>query len=228
VSKATGVQLAKIATRVILGTPLRELGLPDRRVPEHVSVKEAVMPFNRFPGADTRLGPEMKSTGEVMGIADTFPTAFGKAQVAAGSPLPVEGTVFLSVCDTDKSAATILGQRLHGLGFKILATRGTARALQSLGVPTIEVNKVTEGTPHVVDFIEEGRVDFVVNTPLGRGARSDGHEIRSAALRRGVPCITTLAGASAAVSAIEAAQRPRVTVRCLQDLLAHDAVKVPQ
>jgi carbamoyl-phosphate synthase large subunit len=127
VSKATGVQLAKIATRVILGTPLRELGLPDRRVPEHVSVKEAVMPFNRFPGADTRLGPEMKSTGEVMGIADTFPTAFGKAQVAAGSPLPVEGTVFLSVCDTDKSAATILGQRLHGLGFKILATRGTAR-----------------------------------------------------------------------------------------------------
>ena len=228
VSKATGVQLAKIATRVILGTPLRELGLPDRRVPEHVSVKEAVMPFNRFPGADTRLGPEMKSTGEVMGIADTFPTAFGKAQVAAGSPLPVEGTVFLSVCDTDKSAATILGQRLHGLGFRILATRGTARALQSLGVPTIEVNKVTEGTPHVVDLIDEGRVDFVVNTPLGRGARSDGHEIRSAALRRGVPCITTLAGASAAVSAIEAAQRPRVTVRCLQDLLAQDAAQVPR
>ncbi|HMK91627.1 MAG TPA: carbamoyl phosphate synthase large subunit, partial [Thermoleophilia bacterium] len=123
--------------------------------------------------------------------------------------------------DPDKSAATILGQRLHALDFTILATRGTARALQSLGVPTIEVNKVTEGTPHVVDLISEGRVDFVVNTPFGRGARSDGYEIRRAALEKGVPCITTLAGASAAVSAIEAARRPRVTVHCLQDLHAN-------
>ncbi len=219
VSKATGVQLAKLATRVILGERLADVQ-PPRRVPEHVSVKEAVMPFNRFPGADSKLGPEMKSTGEVMGVADTFPAAFAKAQVASGYPLPVEGTVFLSVCDSDKSAATILGQRLHGLGFTILATRGTARALQSLGVPTVEVNKVVEGSPHVVDLIEEGRVGFIINTPFGRGARSDGYEIRQAALRRGVPCITTLAGASAALSAIDAARRPRVTVRCLQDLHA--------
>jgi carbamoyl-phosphate synthase large subunit len=218
VSKATGVQLAKLATRIILGATLAELDPPHRRVPRHVSVKEAVMPFNRFPGADYRLGPEMKATGEVMALADTFPQAFAKAQAAASAPLPTEGTIFLSVCDPDKSAATILGQRLHGLGFTILATRGTARALQSLGVPTIEVNKVTEGAPHIVDLIEEGRVAFVVNTPYGRGARSDGYEIRRAALERGIPCITTLAGASAAISAIEAARRPRVTVHCLQDL----------
>jgi len=218
VSKATGVQMAKLATRIILGATLADLAPPHRRVPEHVSVKEAVLPFAKFPGADYRLGPEMKSTGEVMAVADAFPMAFAKAQTAAGSPLPVEGTVFLSVCDSDKSAATILGQRLHGLGFSILATRGTARALHSLGVPVDEVNKVTDGEPHVVSAIAEGRIDLVVNTPLGRGARSDGYEIRRAALERGVPCVTTMAGASAAVSAIEAARRPRVTVHCLQDL----------
>jgi carbamoyl-phosphate synthase large subunit len=220
VAKATGVQMGKLATRIILGAKLAELAPPHRRVPRHVSVKEVVMPFRKFPGADYRLGPEMKSTGEVMAVADTFPQAFAKAQSAAGSPLPLDGSVFLSVCDSDKSAATILGQRLHGLGFTILATRGTARALQSLGVPTIDVNKVTEGEPHIVNLIEEGRVAFVVNTPLGRGARADGYEIRRAALERNVPCITTIAGASAAVSAIEAARRPRVTVHCLQDLHA--------
>jgi carbamoyl-phosphate synthase large subunit len=220
VSKATGVQMAKLATRIILGEKLSDLRPPHRRVPQHVSVKEVVMPFSKFPGADYRLGPEMKSTGEVMAVAENFPQAFAKAQTAAGSPLPVEGTVFLSVCDSDKSAVTILGQRLLGLGFKILATRGTARALQSLGVPTIEVNKVTEGVPHVVNLIEEGRVDFIVNTPLGRGARSDGYEIRRTAIEHGVPCITTMAGASAAVSAIEASRRPRVIIHCLQDLHA--------
>ena len=222
VSKATGVPLAKLATRVILGERLRDLGLRGRLVPEHVSVKEAVLPFDRFPGADTRLGPEMKSTGEVMGIADDFPTAFGKAAAAAGVPLPLEGNVFLSVCDRDKSAATILAQRLHGLGFTIYATRGTATALTSLGIPVRVVNKVFQGEPHIVTLIESGEVDLVVNTPFGRSARSDGYEIRRAALERGVPCITTLAGASAAASAIEAARRPRVSVRCLQDL--HRAV----
>jgi carbamoyl-phosphate synthase large subunit len=220
VSKATGVQLAKIATRVALGERLADMGLPQRLVPRHVSVKEAVAPFNRFPDADSRLGPEMKSTGEVMGIADAFPAAFAKAQAAAGAPLPVQGTVFLSVCDPDKSAATILAQRLSGLGFRILATGGTARALQSLGVPAEAVNKVAEGPPHIVEMILAGDVDLVVNTPYGRAARSDGFEIRRAALRRDVPCITTLAGASAAVSAIEASRRPRIGVRCLQDLHA--------
>jgi carbamoyl-phosphate synthase large subunit len=220
VSKATGVQLAKLATRVILGQRLAEFDLPERLVPEYVSVKEAVLPFNRLPGSDTRLGPEMKSTGEVMGIADDFPTAFGKAQAGARAPLPLEGSVFLSVCDSDKSAATILAQRLHMLGFTIYATRGTATALTSLGIPVRVVNKVFQGEPHVVTLIESGEVVLVVNTPFGRSARSDGYEIRTAALERGLACITTLAGASAAVSAIEAARRPRVSVRCLQDLHA--------
>jgi len=220
VSKATGVQLAKLATRVILGERLRDFALPDRLVPEYVSVKEAVLPFNRLPGTDTRLGPEMKSTGEVMGIAADFPTAFGKAQAAARAPLPLEGSVFLSVCDSDKSAATILAQRLHMLGFTIYATRGTATALTSLGIPVRVVNKVFQGEPHVVNLIADGEIVLVVNTPFGRSARSDGYEIRTAALERGVACITTLAGASAAVSAIEAARRPRVSVRCLQDLHA--------
>jgi len=217
VSKATGVPMAQIATRVILGEKLRDLA-PGRRVPEHVSVKEAVLPFARFPGTDTQLGPEMKSTGEVMGIAENFPAAFGKAAAAAGSPLPLEGRVFLSVCDSDKSAATILAQRLHSLGFAIYATRGTATALTSLGIPVNVVNKVFQGEPHVVNLIESGEIVLVINTPFGRGARSDGYEIRTTALRKGVPSITTLAGASAAVSAIAAARRPRVQVHCLQDL----------
>ncbi len=223
VSKATGVQLAKVATRVMLGERLRDMGLPDRLVPAHVSVKEAVTPFARFPDADNRLGPEMKSTGEVMGVAETFPAAFSKAQAAAGAPLPLEGTVFLSVCDSDKSAATILAQRLVGLGFSLTATRGTATALRSLGVPVEAVSKVGEGEPHVVDMISAGQVDLVINTPYGRAARSDGNDIRRAALRRGVPCITTLAGASAAVSAIGSSRRHTVLVRCLQDLHGRDS-----
>ena len=222
VSKATGVPMAKLATRVILGERLADLA-PPRRVPEYVSVKEAVLPFSRFPGDDTTLGPEMKSTGEVMGIAQTFPAAFGKAAAAAGVPLPTEGKVFLSVCDSDKSAATILAQRLHTLGFDIYATRGTATALTSLGIPVHVVNKVFQGEPHVVNLIESGEIVLVVNTPFGSGARSDGYEIRTTALRKGIPCITTLAGASAAVSAIEALQRPRVQVHCLQDL--HDVTE---
>ena len=217
VSKATGVPMAELATRVILGELLADLG-PVRRVPEYVSVKEAVLPFDRFPGSDTQLGPEMKSTGEVMGIAENFPAAFGKAVAAAGAKLPLAGSVFLSVCDSDKSAATILAQRLHQLGFSIYATRGTATALTSLGIPVNLVNKVFQGEPHVVNLVESGEIVLVINTPFGRGARSDGYEIRTAALRKGVPSITTLAGASAAVSAIEAAQRPRVQVHCLQDL----------
>jgi carbamoyl-phosphate synthase large subunit len=223
VSKATGVPMAALATRVILGERLADLGLR-RRVPEYVSVKEAVLPFERFPGTDTQLGPEMRSTGEVMGIAETFPEAFSKAAVAAGARLPLEGSVFLSVCDSDKSAATILAQRLHSLGFIIYATRGTATALTSLGVPVRLVNKVFQGGPHVVDLIESGEIGLVINTPFGRGARSDGYEIRTTALRKGVPSITTLAGASAAISAIEASRRPRVQVHCLQDL--HKDVEV--
>ena len=224
VSKATGIPMARLATRVILGEKLAQLA-PERRVPEYVSVKEAVLPFSRFPGSDTQLGPEMKSTGEVMGVAENFPAAFGKAVAAAGQPLPTEGSVFLSVCDTDKSAATILAQRLHSLGFKIYATRGTATALTSLGIPVHVVNKVFQGEPNVVNLIESGEIVLVINTPMGRGARTDGYEIRTTALRKGISSITTLAGASAAVSAIEAARRPCVQVHCLQDLHAAAAAE---
>jgi carbamoyl-phosphate synthase large subunit len=203
VSKAIGAPLAKIACRLMLGEPLADQHLPTMHN-GHVSVKEAVLPFARFAGADAVLGPEMKSTGEVMGIAADFPTAFGKAQAAAGMALPTEGTVFITVTDTDKPAATQLAARFHDLGFDIIATAGTAQAISRMGIPVRQINKIAEGSPHVVDFIRDGTVDMVINTPTGRGARSDGHEIRTAATKRGIPCITTLTGASAATRAIAA------------------------
>jgi carbamoyl-phosphate synthase large subunit len=215
VSKAIGAPLAKIACRLMLGERLSEQELPEASG-DHVSVKEAVLPFSRFAGADSVLGPEMKSTGEVMGIAADFPTAFGKAQAAAGVSLPHQGTVFITVTDTDKPAATQIAARFHDLGFQIVATAGTAQAVSAMGVPVNPINKIAEGSPHVVDWIREGRVDLVINTPTGSGARTDGYEIRTAAVRRGIPCITTMTGASAAVRAI-AAQR-EAEVRSLQEL----------
>jgi len=183
-----------------------------------VSVKEAVLPFQRLHGADALLGPEMKSTGEVMGIADDFPAAFGKAQAAAGVALPAEGTVFITVCDIDKPAATQLAARMHDLGFRVLATRGTAQAIRTMGVPVEQLNKIGEGSPHVVDCIKRGDVDMVINTPIGRGARTDGWEIRRAAVERGIPCITTMTGASAAARAIGAARSEPSNVRSLQEI----------
>jgi carbamoyl-phosphate synthase large subunit len=215
VSKAIGAPLAKIACRLMLGERLSEQELPEASG-DHVSVKEAVLPFSRFAGADSVLGPEMKSTGEVMGIGADFPTAFGKAQAAAGVSLPQQGTVFITVTDTDKPAATQIAARFHDLGFQIVATAGTAQAVSAMGVPVNPINKIAEGSPHVVDWIREGRVDLVINTPTGSGARTDGYEIRTAAVRRGIPCITTMTGASAAVRAI-AAQR-EAEVRSLQEL----------
>ncbi|MBI5871302.1 MAG: carbamoyl-phosphate synthase large subunit [Actinobacteria bacterium] len=218
VSKSTGVPLAKVATRVILGEKLAAMELPDGPVHPHVTVKEAVLPFSRLPGADTTLGPEMKSTGEVMGVATTFPIAFAKAQAGAGQKLPSEGTVFISICDADKPAAIQLAKRLHEIGFKIVATAGTAAAFKDAGVPAKPVRKFTEGKPHVVDMILTGKIDAVINTPRGRGARSDGYEIRRATLRTGVPCVTTIAGAEAAVSAIEASREPGIQLHTLQHL----------
>jgi carbamoyl-phosphate synthase large subunit len=206
VSKAIGAPLAKIACRLMLGEPLAGIELPTMHN-GHVSVKEAVLPFARFAGTDAVLGPEMKSTGEVMGIAEDFPTAFGKAQAAAGVRLPEAGTVFITVTDADKAAATQLAARFHDLGFEIIATRGTAQAVSRMGIPVRAINKIAEGSPHVVDFIRDGRVDMVINTPTGSGARSDGYEIRSAAVRQGIPCITTMTGASAATRAIAARDR---------------------
>jgi carbamoyl-phosphate synthase large subunit len=218
VSKAIGVPLAKVACRLILGERLRDQDLPSERVQQHVSVKEAVLPFQRFHGSDALLGPEMKSTGEVMGIAGDFPAAFGKAQSAAGVALPLEGSVFISVCDTDKPAATQLAARMHDLGFRVLATRGTAQAIRRMGVPVEPLNKIGEGSPHVVDRIIGGDVDLLINTPVGRGARTDGWEIRRAAVEHGIPCVTTMTGASAAARAIGAARTRRPEVHSLQEL----------
>ncbi len=224
VSKAVGVPLAKMACRLMLGEKLRDLDLqlppPGDSSAGHVSVKEAVLPFDRFPGADALLGPEMKSTGEVMGIAADYPTAFGKAQAAAGAELPTSGTVFITVTDSDKPAATQLAASLHDLGFEIVATGGTAQAIRRMGVPVERLKKISEGSPNVVDRIESGEVDLVINTPTGSGARSDGYEIRRAAVARGIPCITTMTGATAAQRAIRALRSGEPEVRSLQELHA--------
>jgi carbamoyl-phosphate synthase large subunit len=217
VSKALGIALAKIAARLMLGEELADMDLPP--MPDsHVSVKEAVLPFARFAGVDSVLGPEMKSTGEVMGIAADFPTAFGKAQAAAGVSLPVEGSVFITVTDTDKPAATQLAARFHDLGFEVIATGGTAQSISSMGIPVTRINKLGEGSPHVVDLIRERRCALVINTPTGSGARADGHAIRTAAVRHGTPCITTMTGASAAVRAITALRESDADVRSLQEI----------
>ena len=218
VSKAIGIPLAKLACRVMLGERIADLDLPADPVGEHVSVKEAVLPFDRFAGSDALLGPEMRSTGEVMGVARDFPTAFAKAQAAAGALLPSTGTVFVTVTDTDKSAALGSASQLHDLGFRIVATRGTAGAIRRYGVPVTVLNKIGEGSPHVVDWIERGDVDLVINTPTGTAARADGWEIRRAAVARGIPCITTIAGAMAAARAISAARHETPTVLSLQEL----------
>ena len=171
VSKATGLPLAKLACRVMLGEPLAELGLPHEPTGDHVAVKEAVLPFDRFLGSDALLGPEMRSTGEVMGVARDFPAAFAKAQAAAGARLPQGGTVFLTVTDGDKPAAVGIASQLHDLGFRIVATRGTAAAISRMGIPCERLNKLGEGSPHVVDWIERGDVELVVNTPTGTAAQ---------------------------------------------------------
>jgi carbamoyl-phosphate synthase large subunit len=225
VSKAVGVPLAKIAARVMAGTSLAELRaegiLPvhtyDPDVLDHVAVKEAVLPFDRFPGVDPALTPEMRSTGEVMGIADDFGDAFARAQAGTGTlTLPRSGTVFLSVADRDKRAVVLVARRLVDLGLTLLATDGTARVLERWGVPVARIGKVTEGDQAIVEGLRDGSIDLVFNTPDGPDARGDGLLIRQAAASNGVPCVTTLAGMSAALLGVEALQREGFTVRSLQ------------
>jgi carbamoyl-phosphate synthase large subunit len=212
-SKAIGLNLVEAACRLAAGAKLADLDPSRGQTPGHgsghVSVKAAVFPFARFPGADAILGPEMRSTGEVMASAADFPTAFAKAERAAGRPLPDRGTVFLSVRDADKEGAVELGRRLAALGFELCATSGTAAALAAAGLRVTRVRKVGEevGGVTVVDLVRRRRCELVVNTPAGSGARSDGYLIREAALVARVPCLTTLAGAFAAVDAIELARR---------------------
>ena len=220
VSKATGVPLAKLATRVMAGMTLEELGLTREPAVHHVAVKEAVLPFVKFPGVDAILGPEMKSTGEVMGIDRDFGRAFAKSQIAASGMLPLEGTVFLSVRDPDKPHLPPLGQAFAELGFHILATTGTARCLQDAGIPAERVYKVTEGVrPHIVDRMKNGEVVLVVNTPEGRASRLDSYSIRRTAITQGIPCFTTMAAANAAVEGIRALKTEGLQVKALQEYI---------
>jgi len=217
VSKATGVPLAKLATKVMLGRNLQELGLTAEIVPAHLSVKEAVLPFDRFPGVDILLGPEMKSTGEVMGIGADFGSAYAKAQLGAGQNLPTAGTVFISVIDNDKKTVLPVAAKYRDAGFKIMATQGTSRFLADHGIANKAVNKVSVGRPHVVDAIKNGEIQLVINTSIGGETRRDGYYIRRNALRYKVPYATTTAGGMAIFKAIEALRKKKTAVKTLQE-----------
>ncbi|MBX3331953.1 MAG: carbamoyl-phosphate synthase large subunit [Nitrospira sp.] len=217
VSKAIGVPLAKLAMKVMMGTTLKELRFTDAPLPEHFSVKEAVFPFNKFPGVDVLLGPEMKSTGEVMGIDGDFGWAFAKSQAGAGAVLPRSGTAFVSVKQSDRPVALDLTKRLCALGFQIQATSGTADYLRGHGVEVSTVNKVKEGRPHIVDHIKNGTIALVINTVRTASAHLDSLSIRREALHRGVPYFTTMRGAHAAVMGIEATAKKGLAIRTLQE-----------
>jgi carbamoyl-phosphate synthase large subunit len=217
VSKATGVPLAKLAAKVMAGRKLADLGFTSEVVPEHICVKEAVFPFIKFPDVDTLLGPEMKSTGEVMGIDKTFGTAFAKAQIGAGMILPRSGKVFVSVRDEDKEGVLAAAERLKQCGFSLVATRGTAAFLTAHGVPCDVVKKVNEGRPHVADLIRNGEIALVINTPLGAQSKADSYYIRRASLVYNIPYFTTLAAARAVSLAITDLIGDELSVRSLQE-----------
>ncbi|MEK6202283.1 MAG: ATP-grasp domain-containing protein, partial [Desulfobulbaceae bacterium] len=204
VSKATGVPLAKMATKVMMGMTLEQLGLTTEVVINHWAVKEAVFPFDRFKNVDTLLGPEMKSTGEVMGIDDNLGLALAKAQLAAGVTLPVSGTVFISLRDGDKEAILEAARGLVEMNFTLLATRGTASYLAEHGVPCDQVNKISEGRPHILDKLQDRQVAWVVNTSLGRRTTEDSYLIRRTALELRIPYTTTSSGAVSVVQAMQA------------------------
>ncbi|MEE8572972.1 MAG: carbamoyl-phosphate synthase large subunit [Gemmatimonadota bacterium] len=220
VSKATGIPFARVAARVLAGERLADMDLPDDPEVWDVAVKEAVFPFNKIPDADPQLGPEMRSTGEVMGLADSFGLAFAKAQVSADGSLPLHGSVVVTVHDRDKPAATPIVRRFHELGFEIVATEGTARYLRGRGVPCQSVLKVHEGRPNIMDLLLSGDIQLLLNTPLGKHAQQDDYMIRRAAITRGVPYTTTLSAASAATDAIMALRSRTLSVRSLQERAA--------
>ncbi len=217
VSKAIGKPIAKIASLVMVGKKLAELNFTEEITPLHYSVKESVFPFNKFPGVDIILGPEMRSTGEVMGIDDTFPMAFAKSQLAASSAIPLKGKVFLSVSDRDKSDISFIAKKLHRLGYHLVATRGTAAVLKKVNLPVEEIPKLQEGRPNLIDLMKNGQIALIINTPVGRGSRTDEGKIRAAAVSHGVTCITTMAAAQAAVEACAALRDKDFTVSALQD-----------
>src|SRR5262245_29501254 len=217
VSKAIGVPLAKLAARVMVGKKLKDLGLTEEVSPKHISVKEAVFPFNKFPGVDTLLGPEMKSTGEVMGIDCSFGIAFAKAQLGGGMRLPKRGRVFISVRDEDKASVAPIAEKLNRTGFEIVATRGTAAYFRARGIPAEVVKKVQEGSPHIADRIKKGEIAMVINTPADAHSQADSYAIRRCALDYQVPYFTTIAGADAAAEGIEYLNRSEFDVKALQD-----------
>jgi carbamoyl-phosphate synthase large subunit len=227
VSKATGIPLARVAARVLAGERLAEMGLPEDPLVRDVAVKEAVFPFNKIPDADPQLGPEMRSTGEVMGWADSFGLAFAKAQVSADGSLPLGGRVVVTVHDRDKPAAAPIVRRFHQLGFEIVATEGTARYLRGRGVPCDFVLKVHEGRPNIIDLLLSGDIQLLLNTPLGKHAQQDDYMIRRAAITRGVPYTTTLSAASAATDAIMALRFRELSVRSLQERTRVPGIVVP-
>ena len=224
VSKATGLNLAQVAARVMVGQSLDDQGITVEPVPKYVSVKEAVFPFAKFPGVDIVLGPEMRSTGEVMGMDIDFPSAFAKSQLAAMSRLPARGTVFVSVAVRDRLAIVPIAKRLAVIGFRLIGTSGTVGSLTQHGIEITTVRKIREGRPNLLDHLANGTIDLIVNTPSGKGARTDEGRIRASAVSHGVPCITTIAGACAAVAAMERIREGKLNVYALQDLLKNDWV----
>jgi carbamoyl-phosphate synthase large subunit len=224
VSKAIGVPLAKLAAKCMAGAKLTDLNFTKEITPGHLSVKEAVLPFAKFHGVDTILGPEMKSTGEVMGIDVTFPRAYAKSQIAAGTSLPLTGTVFLSVRDRDKKGIIDIARKLTDLNFQLVATYGTAKALSDYDIYAKPLRKLSEGSPNVVDLIKRKSIDLIINTPSGARPRKDEIKIRSLSVSRGIPCITTMAGAQASVQAIRGMRSGNLDVKALQEY--HEPMKM--
>ncbi len=221
VSKATGLNLAQAAARVMVGRSLENQGVTTEPIPRYVSVKESVFPFAKFPGVDIVLGPEMRSTGEVMGIDTDFASAFAKSQLAALSRLPSRGTVFVSVAERDRQAVVPISRRLSTMGFRLIGTSGTVGTLLQHGIDVTTIRKIREGRPNLLDHLANGTIDLIVNTPSGKGARTDEGRIRARAVSHGVPCITTIAGARAAVAAMERLREGKLNVYALQDLLSN-------
>jgi carbamoyl-phosphate synthase large subunit len=216
VSKATGAPIAKIAAQVMAGKTLADLGFTETPKVDGFFVKEVVLPFKKFPGAEYRLGPEMRSTGEVMGHAARFGHAFAKAQMATGTPLPTSGAAFLTVNDFDKGAVLKIARDLHRLGFTLYATSGTAAAIARVGLPVTPLKRYSEGSPNVVEMIERGEMQMIINTPLGAGSVADMQRMRAAAVLHNVCLLTTLSAASAAVNGIQALKAKELQVRSLQ------------
>ncbi|MCG2709236.1 MAG: carbamoyl-phosphate synthase large subunit, partial [Thermodesulfovibrionales bacterium] len=217
VSKATGVPLAKFAAKVMMGKTLKELGLTKEKEITYVAVKEAVFPFDKFPGVDTILGPEMKSTGEVMGIDEDFGIAYAKAQLSSGNRIPVSGKIVISVRDEDKDGICDIVKKLHAMGFKVIATRGTAEHLSNKGIEVEVINKVKEGRPHIVDLIKNKEVNFIINTVSDAQAQRDSFSIRHSALQYRVPYTTTVSGAKAVVNAIDMLRRKNISIKSIQE-----------